>query len=370
MSGDRPEAIGISTQRIECAYALLEDATRTGDVPGAALLVARHGVPLSVRCFGRLRAGGNPPEIAPDTILLVASVTKPVTAAAAMLLVERGALLLDDTVCSIIPDFGNRGKDAVRIHHLMTPTSCLPDALSENERLREQRAPLTEFVRRIHDLELGFAPGTDVRYQSCGFAILGEVVERVSGASLHEFMRREIFDPLGMTDTSLGADGDKADRIAHVNVGGKPQVGDPRWNMPYWWNFRAPWGGMFSTVGDAFRFLQAFLNGGELDGTSVFSRATVDAMTTNQTARMERIPPETREGQAWGLGWRLHPAADWAYFGDLLSPGSVGHGGATGTVVWADPVRDLVCVLFTTQPSTTSERLLGRVSNLVAASAL
>lgn len=109
MSRDDPEAIGISATRIERAYRLVDTATRAGDIPGAALLVARHGVPLPVQSFVRFRPDEDAPEIVLDTIFLVASVTKPVTVAPTMLLIERGAFLLDDPVCSIIPEFGNRG---------------------------------------------------------------------------------------------------------------------------------------------------------------------------------------------------------------------------------------------------------------------
>ena len=370
MSTVDPSSIGISADRMERAYSLLEDAVRADAIPGAALLVARHGTALPVKTFGTVRPDPDAAAIDERTIFLVASVTKPVTVAAVMLLVERGHVLLDDPVCSIIPEFANHRKEDVTIRHLMTHTSGLPDMIQENERLRNQRAPVSEFVRRIHDLSLDYPPGTNIRYQSSGIAILGEIVERVSGVPLDAFMRREIFEPLGMADTSLGADESRFDRIAHVRSGGNPPVGDARWNTPYWWGFKSPWGGILSTVADTFRFAQAFLDRGAFRGTQVFSPATVDAMVANQTAGFRSVPEEKREAQQWGLGWRLHPTGDWTYYGDLLTRGSFGHGGATGTVVWADPGRDMVCVVFTTQPVPVGHRLIGRVSNLVAASAL
>ncbi|MCZ6681318.1 MAG: serine hydrolase [Candidatus Poribacteria bacterium] len=365
-----PEAVGFSSERLDRAYRFLDNAVQSGRIPGAAILVTRHGVPVAPRCFGRMYLEPDSPPIQSDTIFLVASVTKPVTVAAVMLLVERGKLLLDDLVCSIIPEFGNRGKEEIKIRHLMTHTSGLPDMLPENQQLRERHAPMKEFVRRICDLELHFPPGTNIRYQSTGIAILGEIVERIEGISLPTFLRREIFQPLGMKDTSLGIGDLPTDRIAHVNVKPEEQKLDWTWNKPYWRNLGAPWGGMFSTVGDMFRFCQSFLNGGVFDDAPVFSPATVQAMTTDQTTSMPDIPQHVKYGQIWGLGWRLQPASGWSYFGDLISPGAYGHGGATGTVVWSDPVREMVCVLFTTQPSASSEGLLGRYSNLVAASAI
>lgn len=360
----------ISTKRLNQAYHYLEELVSAGRIPGASILVADNGIPIEARSFGNMSLLPDSQQVQPDTIFLVASVTKPVTAAAVMLLVERGKLLLDDPVYSIIPEFANRGKEVITVRHLMTHTSGLPDMLPENTQLREQHAPLKEFIRRICDLELDFPAGTDIQYQSCGIAILGEIVERITGSSLPEFLRSEIFSPLGMHDTSLGIGVLQTDRVAHVNVGEEMQKVDWGWNKSYWRNFGAPWGGMFSTVNDMFRFCQAFINGGEFDRTRVFSLATTKAMTADQTTLMPNIPSEIKSGRVWGLGWRLQPTADWSAFGDLVSPGAFGHYGATGTVVWADPFSRVVCILFTTQPSASSEGILGRCSNMVAASVI
>ena len=112
------------------------------------------------------------------------------------------------------------------------------------------------------------------------------------------------------------------------------------------------------------------MNGGEFDGTRVLSLATTTAMTSDQTTLMPNIPSKIKSGRVWGLGWRLQPTSDWSAFGDLVSPGSFGHYGATGTVVWADPFSQVVCILFTTQPSASAEGILGRCSNMVAASVI
>jgi CubicO group peptidase (beta-lactamase class C family) len=271
-----------------------------------------------------MRPEADSSAIQPDTIFLVASVTKPVTVAAAMLLVERGKISLNDTAASIIPEFGNRGKDQIRIRHLMTHTSGLPDMLPENQKLRERRAPLREFVRLIYDLELDFPPGTNIQYQSCGIAILGEIVERIEGISLPEFLQREIFQPLGMNDTALGAQYLDTDRIAHVNTADVEMGGvgmqdtEWDWNKPYWRNFGAPWGGMFTTAGDMFRLCQMFLNGGEFEGVRVFKPETVRAMTMDQTTPMQAIPKSSKQ-QVWGLGWRLQPEYGLHSYGQIPS---------------------------------------------------
>ncbi len=361
---------GFSPERLDRVFQFLDEAVQTGKIPGAAIQIARHGVAVEPRSFGRLRLTPDSPPMPPDAIFLTASITKPVTVTAVMLLVERGQLLLDDPVCSIIPEFGANGKEQVSVRHQMTHTSGLPDMLPEDRTLRSQHAPLAEFVRQICALKLDFPSGTNIQYQSCGTAMLGAIVERLTGIPLPAFLQREIFGPLQMANTALGIQSLPAERIAQVNIADDMKGKDWGWNMPYWHNFGAPWGGMLATVGDMGRFCQLFLNGGELDGVRILSPATVQAMTTDQTAAMPGLPDAVRIGQSWGLGWRRQPTIGWSYFGNLITPGAYGHGGATGTVVWMDPARELRCVLFTTQPAITSEDLLGRCSNLVAAAAI
>ncbi len=373
-----PEEAGFSPDRLQRACRLLEDAAADGTIPGAALLVARAGKAVAPFGVGRQYPDQPEPLITPDSIFLVASVTKPMVAAALMLLVERGKLMISDRVADHLPEFGNRGKEEVRVHHLLTHTSGLPDMLPENIELRRQGAPLSEFVRRIFDLPLDFAPGTRVQYQSTGIALVGEIVERISGMALPEFLRQEFFIPLRMQDTSLGVGELDQSRIVHVHLPDEQRDADWNWNRSYWWNFGAPWGGMFTTVSDYFRFCQMFLNQGKWDEISVLSPATAIAMTSDQSSPILRAYDPDRSGmiwgQTWGLGWTIMghrvPDGGRTFFGDLSSPTTFGHGGATGTVVWADPVREVVCVLFTNEPAALRNGLLGRCCNLVAAAAL
>ena len=364
-----PESVGISQERLERVYAFLRKAVDDGSLPAAAIGIGRHGVEIEPRAFGNVRFTQGGPDAGPDTIFLVASLTKPVTVAAVMLLVERGMLSLRDRVCDLVPEFGANGKRGVHVIHLMTHTSGLPDMLPEDRELRHRHAPLGEFVERVYALPLDFEPGTRIQYQSMGINILGEIVLRVSGLPLPKFLECELFGPLGMSDTMLGTGGEKADRIAHVNVDEEMRGADWGWNTPYWWGLGAPWGGMFSTVSDLLRFCQSFLPSGRGLG-SPLSEATKASMTRDQTTRMPALAVAERREQAWGLGFRLFLGHDWSYFGDVHSPGSFGHGGATGTAMWVDPVRDMACTLFTTEPAIRSVGLLGRCANLVAAAAL
>jgi CubicO group peptidase (beta-lactamase class C family) len=128
-------------------------------------------------------------------------------------------------------------------------------------------------------------------------------------------------------------------------------------NSPYWRDMGHPWGGMHSTTGDLAILLQTFLNGGSYRGKRVFSRATVKAMTSDQNESIHA---------PWGLGWALGRSVAWNFFGDLISPAAFGHAGATGTVAWADPEKQLLCVILTDR-LLDEGRLLRLVSNAVAA---
>ena len=372
-----PDEAGFNPERLARATALLDDAAARGDIPGAALLVGRGCKPVAPHVCGRLSFDPDGPPIDPQTIFLVASVTKPVTAAATMLLVERGQLLLSDRVADYLPEFGNRGKEAIRVRHLLTHTSGLPDMAPNDRELRRRHAPLADFVRGVYDVELAFAPGSHVQYQSMGLLMAAALVERLTGQSLPEFMRQEFFNPLRMHDTGLGSQGLDESRIAHVHVPAEMADADWGWNRRYWRELGAPWGGLFTTVSDYYRFMQLFLNCGEFDRTSILSPATVREMTRDQITELVPLSPEERRrqvwGRMWGLGWsmtgRRAPDGGPTIFGDLLSPAAFGHGGATGTVVWADPERDVICILFTTEPEVTRNGLLGSISNLVAAAA-
>jgi CubicO group peptidase (beta-lactamase class C family) len=314
-------------------------------------------------------------------VFLVASVTKPVVAAAALLLVERGQLALDQPVAETLPEFGNRGKEAIAVRHLLTHTSGLPDMLPENQALREEGAPLTEFVRRVCDLELEFPPGSRIQYQSMGSAILGAVIERIDGRPLPRFLKEEFFVPLEMEGSCLGLEPRLAERLATLDlstpgtgsdVGGRDT--EWGWNSDYWRGFGAPWGGMFAMPLDLCRFLEQFADS---DGSAirtagaaggpVLALATAQTMSRCQTDALPALPEEERRRQSWGLGWRLNRGPAEFPFGDLLSPDAFGHAGATGTMVWHDPRTGLSAAIFCSRPLAQSRQLLHQCSSLIAA---
>jgi CubicO group peptidase (beta-lactamase class C family) len=336
---EKPEAVGFDSTQLRRAFDLLQKWMEADKVPAAALCVGRKGKVLAPRFFGRQRPEKASPPLRKDALFLVASITKPVTVTAVMMLVERGELTLEDRVASIVPKFAANGKGEVQVRHLMTHTSGLPDMLPDNVKLRMAHKPLSVFVEEVCKLPLQFPPGTKVSYQSMGTAMLGEIVHQVTGKALPEFLRKEVFDPLGMKDTSLGWQPQKKDRIAAVREPAEMAKTDWGWNSPYWLGFGA-----------------------------LLSPASVRAMTMNQLAVIPQVPEEERRCRPWGLGWRLNWPGSSANFGDLLAPRTYGHWGATGTVCWLDPDAQTFCILFTTQPQEPEGRFLARVCNIVAAS--
>ena len=360
------EAVGFSAEGIRVAHGLLADAVDAGDLLGGVLQVSRGGSVLPVHCFGLREATEGGRAVEADTIFLIASITKPIVCAAVVKLIEEGRLCLDDRVVQYVPEFADKGKEEVKVRHLLTHTSGLPDMIPENYAFRAAHKPLSDFVVRICELGLLFVPGTRISYQSAGIAILGEIVERLVGAHLPEVLRQWFFAPLGLVDTSLGRQEDRKDREAEIRLPTQSDSGgggtDWHWNSDYWRNYAAPWGGMLTTAAELTVLAQAFLSGGMIDRVRVLSRAGVAAMTRDQTTEMASLPQIEKSGQRWGLGWRLGE-------GELWSPGSFGHGGATGTQMWVDPQSEVTCVLLTNDPQG-ALALRPKVANAVAAAAL
>jgi CubicO group peptidase (beta-lactamase class C family) len=289
-------------------------------------------------------------------------------------LVERGIIRLDDTVCSIIPEFADGDKkDRILVRHLLTHTSGLPDQLPENRELRSQHAQLEDFLQKVYKTPILFEPGTNISYQSCGMTMLMGIVQRVTGRTLAEFALREIFEPLGMRDTSYGVNWSKADRVSQVNIPtssfqyGEAGATDWNWNSRYWRSLGSPWGGMVSTQADLIKLMNMFLGQGSLGERQILSPETVRAMTSNQVETFRSIPKDVRHNNPWGFGWQLKTPFN-TIFADLVSSKTFGHGGATGTLVWADPQTALACVILTNQPFEESSPLMSKFSNAVVGS--
>jgi beta-lactamase class C len=334
-------AFALKQNKVDEAYRLIDAQTVAGDVTAAALLVERGSV-IFERAFGRAKNT--------EGVFLLASITKPMTAAALMTLVDAREVSLSDRVNRFIPEFRGDGRERVLVSHLLTHTSGLPDMLPVDVELRKRHAPLSEFVEGACRAPLQFEPGTEVRYQSMGFLLAAEIASRVSTKAFPAFLDEQVFQPLGMRNTSLGLGGRRISETMQCQV---KAPSDWDWNSSYWRNLGAPWGGAHSTTGDVSLFLRYFSH----PNGRVVSRSSAIAMISDQTKGLN---------QKWGLGWMLNNGQ----FGKGCSIGTFGHSGSTGTLCWLDPQNDLCFVLLTTKPALESEKtLLSPVSELVSGAA-
>jgi CubicO group peptidase (beta-lactamase class C family) len=339
-------------------------------LPAVAIQVLRDGhclpQPLQV---GRQRESDESADtLHENAIFLVASITKPVVAMAALRLVEQGEISLNDRIVDLLPEFDAPPRRPMTIRHLLTHTSGLPDMLPNNRKLRQENRPLPAFFEGTCAVTLDFPPGHGVQYQSMGFVLLAEIIHRISGRSCRQFVHDEILAPLQMHDSALGADESwfegpaaKIDRLVEVRVPEDQQEGhDWNWNSQYWRQFGAPWGGLLASVNDIARLCYSLTG-----GPSPLSPATIAQMTSNQLHALASVSDVDRRTRGWGLGWRLNWPTHPATFGDLVDSEAVGHWGATGTVCWADRASGTGCVILTSQPLDRGRNLLVHLSNAI-----
>jgi len=372
----RPEEMGFDSSRWSRVRELAQDAANAGN-SRLAIAVAGRGTTLDPIFVQGERAAPSARPLDAESVFLVASLTKPIVAMAALLLVERGRLTLNDRVADMLP-LKDSSKKSLTLRHLLTHTSGLPDMLPGNRELRMARSPFEAFYEGTLQAAMDFPPGRGVQYQSMGFVLLDRIIADAAGVPTARFIQEEIFEPCGMTDSILGApdgwfDGGspRLDRIVPVQVPPEQVGGDEwNWNSRYWRQFGAAWGGLLSTPADLARFCLMMLSRGSVAGRTLFSPATIAAATTNQLGAFPDVPEADRRCRGWGLGWRMQWPAHAASFGDLLSPEAYGHWGATGTVFWIDPQLDLAAVILTDTPLDHSTRWIVRLSNAIAAARL
>jgi CubicO group peptidase (beta-lactamase class C family) len=361
--------IGLDPKRLEVAYSLLEKMiAEPNGIPGGAILVGRHGKIVAPRFFGRQGPPRGAPALQPDALFLMASITKPIVYLAALMLVERGQLNLSDRVTRYLPEFAAHGKDETLVVHLFTHTSGLPDMLVNNTELRRDHTLLKKFLEAAsRETEPLFKPGTKLSYQSMGTAVVADIIQRLSGKPIADFLRAEIFEPLGLDSTALGSRGLDRARIARVQVPDYQDSTNWDWNSLYWHQLGAPWGGLFSTPEDFAVLCQVMLAGGAWGGVRLLSPAAVRMMTTNRLDDLPDLPEPVRRTQPWGLGWRLNHVGTRDSWSDLLGRHVFGHTGATGTMVWMDPQTEGFCILLTTGLREKAPWRLVHLSNAVAA---
>jgi len=293
--------------------------------PGGVLWFEHNGAKYH-KAFGNRAVVPAEEPMTEDTIFDAASLTKVVACTpAVMLLIERGQVGLDDLVTKYIPEFGTEGKGVITVRQLLTHTSGLRPDIS----LKPDWDGYDAAIRLSCAEKLSAAPGEKVIYSDTGMILLAEIVRRVSGLTLDQFVKQEIYVPLGMKDTGFNPPKEKLARIAPTEVeNGVPVRGvvhDPRARRM---GGVAGHAGLFFTASDVARYARMILNLGELDGVRIFKPETVKLMTSVQT------PAGVTSRR--GLGWDV----DSSYSGPrgkLFPLGSFGHTGWTGTSLWIDP---------------------------------
>lgn len=319
--------------KFEEAAKILDLAATSGQVRGAVLYV-RDRKTVFTRPFGDAKSV--------DSAFLLGSISKPIVIAALMTLYEKNLFGLDDPVKKFLPQFDGSGRERVTIKHLLTHTSGLPDQLPENARLRQSHAPLKDFIEGTFQVPLGFEPGTNYEYSSMGIMLAAEIAQRLSGTEIKQFVDQSILQPLGMNHSALGMGGFQRGQTMPCQVefaaiesgGGDPDSKLWDWNSNYWRELGAPWGGVQASAPDVARFLDAFMK----PFHSIFKPEVARMMTQNHN------PPNL---ESRGLGFDSEMSASCKN----CSHETFGHTGSTGTIAWADPVRDRVCVVLTTLPA-------------------
>jgi len=338
---------GMDTQQLSIIPARLRGFVEDGSMAGAVVLVARRGQTVMLEAVGYQDLEARTP-MRTDTIFDVRSVTKPITSIGIMLLVEEGKLALNDPVEKYLPEFEARDSKFPRItiRHLLTHTAALPlYRLPESESMPVKRdRTLREYVTLLSQQRPEYEPGTRFRYSSGGFAILGRIIEIVSGKSFEQFIGERIFVPLGMKDSSFYAPAEKQDRLARIyrRRDGKLERWRELEEFARVAKYPGPEFGMYSTASDLAAVGQMMLNGGSYRGRKILSRMSVDVMTANHTLNLESVL--TGRPAYQGLGWGIYGDPVTAF--PLTTPRSFGHNGAFGAILWIDPEHELIRIFL------------------------
>lgn len=305
--------------------AAIEAAIASNRCPGGVLWLERNGV-VYEKAYGERSLVPDREPMTEDTIFDMASLTKvEATTPSVMLLIERGQVKLDAPVCTYIPEFTGGGKAKVTVRELLTHTSGLPPDIETSSDWHGWKTA----IKMACAVDLYAPPGTDYKYSDINFIMLGEIVRRVGKMPLEDFVQKEVYGPLKMTDTGYLPPKSKLSRIAPTEVvDDKPWHGVVHDPTARHMGGVAGHAGLFSTASDLARYARMMVNMGELDGVRLFKPETVKLMTSPQ------CPPAV--DVVHGLGWDI----DSPYAGprgSVFPIGSYGHTGWTGTSVWIDP---------------------------------
>jgi CubicO group peptidase (beta-lactamase class C family) len=345
-----PLSFGLAqtTVSLDSIPARMHDMIVANEVPGVVTVVATRGSVLRINA-----QGWADPEhksfMRVDSIFWIASMSKPITAIAVLMLMEEGKLSLDDPIAKYVAELAvlktADGKTPrITLRHLLTHTSGMGEATDEETKAART---LSDLIPAFASKPLAFEPGSKWQYSQSGILTLGRIIEIVSGFPFEAFLRKRIFDPLGMKDTTFYLSEAQMPRwVIPARREGEQLVpaeiallyGHP----PTWrGHYPASNGGLFSTAPDYTRLAQMLLNGGVLDGRHYLTAESVRMMSTVQTGD---LVTGFTTGNGWGLGVCIvrQPQGVTA----MLSPGTFGHGGGYGTQFWIDTKRGVALIMM------------------------
>lgn len=355
-----PETLRLRSDQLARIDAIVERAIGEQQMPGCVVAIGRTGGVGLLKAYGQRQVEPTPEPMTVDTVFDLASLTKPVaTATSVMILVERGELRLRSAVAEVIPEFAASGKERITIEQLLTHHSGL---IPDNPLSDYEDGPALAW-ERIFSLKPEQEPGTSFVYSDVNFLVLGEVIRRASGQGVAEFSAVNIFQPLGMMETTFKPGSDLAARAAPTDQRDgrwlRGEVHDPRSALL---GGVAGHAGLFSTASDLAVYCDALLRGSRPGAASarIMSRPTL----------AEMIRARTPGGQRRGLGWDIQSGYS-ANRGELFSNAAFGHGGFTGTTLWIDPELDLFVIFLSNRLHPDSagsvNDLAGRIGTIAAA---
>ncbi len=333
----------------------MQELIAQNEIAGAVTMVVAKDKVLHLETTGFADVAAKKPT-APDSLFWIASMTKPITGTAVLMLQDEGKLNVADPVAKYIPEFANlktpSGKPAnLTIRQLMTHTSGLGEATGP---AAQQAKTLADLVPIWLAAPMQYEPGAKWQYTQSGINAAARIVEVVSGMTFDAFLQQRLFDPLGMKNTTFYPTAEQRAQLATAYARNKDGVLEP---VPPRADFgtrnRPPQGngGLFSTAPDYARFCQMLLNNGTLEGHRYLSAAAMKFLTTSQTGEMPTGFFQSNafgnhgSNYVWGIGTCILRAPHEGV-AEMLSPGSFGHGGAWGTQAWVDPVKDVAYIMM------------------------
>jgi CubicO group peptidase (beta-lactamase class C family) len=380
MPSGKPEDVGLSAERLQRINEVVQRYIDSGQISGAVTAVSRRGRVAHFEAQGLMDIASKTP-MRKDAIFRMASMSKPVTGVAILMLMEEGKIRLNDPVARFIPEFkGSKvavtrplppGPPAapgqpprepeiytvpadreITIRDLMTHTSGLESGgagTREGARIapRDTSKTLADYIPQLGAVPLDFQPGTQWRYSAlAGIETLGRIVEVVSGQTFDQFLKQRIFDPLGMKDTAFYPADDRMSRV--VTLYRRTPKGLERDETPSWLATKTLFsgaGGLWSTADDYMQFAQMLENGGVLNGKRLLSPRTVDLMASNHVGDLYHGAGGTPI-RGMGFGLTVEVVMDGVDANRRESNGSFGWDGAFGTHFWVDRKEQLVGLLM------------------------